>query len=213
MKNKLLSLLSAMTIITGSIFAQFEGKIEYKLDYKLPEAMEAQRSMLPSEMLMCISKNKTKVTQQTMMGSQTVITNTETNSSTLLMDMMGQKMAIELPKQDEEEPETTYKYTNKFKKIAGYKCNHATMMVKESTGEEIEVDIYYTKEIPSSANDKLKGLKGFPLEYTIISQGLTMIVSAESVAKTKIEQSEFKVPADYEKLTMEQFKEKMGMGQ
>ena len=50
MKTKLISLL-CLTLLIGSISAQtFEGKITFGIDYELPEAMEAQRSMLPSEM-------------------------------------------------------------------------------------------------------------------------------------------------------------------
>ena len=55
MKTKIISLL-CLTLLIGSISAQtFEGKITFGIDYELPEAMEAQRSMLPSEMLIYIT--------------------------------------------------------------------------------------------------------------------------------------------------------------
>lgn len=215
MKKKMFSLLSVVAIFVGSTFAQFEGKVVFGLDYELPEAMEAQRSMLPAEMSMLISKNKTKVIQNTMMGSQIVISDTKANASVLLMDMMGQKMAIDLPtptkEELKEEKQPKYKYDDKTKKIAGYKCKHAVMSIEDEGGEESEMDVFYTEEIPSSANDKLKGLKGFPLEYTIVSQGLTMIVTAKEVNKEKIAASEFEVPEGFSKMTMEEFKKSMGM--
>ncbi|MCT4581319.1 MAG: DUF4412 domain-containing protein [Flavobacteriales bacterium] len=215
MKKKMFSLLSVIAIFVGSTFAQFEGKVVYGLDYELPEAMEAQRSMLPSEMSMLIGKSKTKVIQNTMMGSQIVITDTKAKSSILLMDMMGQKMAIDLPAPTEEElkeeVQPNFKYDDKTKKIAGHKCKHAIMTLEDENGEEMEMDVYYTEEIPSAANDKLKGLKGFPLEYTILSQGLTMIVTAKSVSKEKVAASEFEVPEGFSKMTMEEFKKSMGM--
>lgn len=209
------SLLSVIAIFAGSTFAQFEGKVIYGLDYELPEAMESQRSMLPSEMDMVIAKNKSKVIQNTMMGSQIVISDTKTKKSVLLMDMMGQKMAIDLPtpteEESKEEKQPKYKYDDKSKKIAGYKCKHAIMTIEDDNGEEQKMDVYYTEEIPSAANDKLKGLKGFPLEYTIISQGLTMIVTAKSVKKEKIPASEFEIPEGFSKMTMDEFKKSMGM--
>lgn len=215
MKKKMFSLLSVIAIFVGSTFAQFEGTVVYGLDYELPESMEAQRSMLPSEMNMVIGKNKSKVIQNTMMGSQIVISDTKANTSVLLMDMMGQKMAIDLPAPTEEElkdeKKPKYKYDDKSKKIAGYKCKHAIMTIEDENGEEQEMDVYYTEEIPSSANDKLKGLKGFPLEYTINSQGLTMVVTAKSVKKEKVTASEFEIPEGFSKMTMEEFKKNMGM--
>lgn len=211
----MLSLLSVMAIFVGSTFAQFEGKVVFGLEYELPEAMESQRSMLPSEMEMLISKHKTKVIQNTMMGAQIVISDTKDKSSVLLMDMMGQKMAIDMPTPTEadkaNEPTPEYKYDDKTKKLAGYKCKHAVMVIEDENGETSEMDVYYTEDIPAAANDKLKGLKGFPLEYTIVSQGLTMTVSAKSVAKEKIASSEFEIPEGFTKMTMDEFKASMGM--
>lgn len=204
-----------MAIFVGSSFAQFEGKVVFGLEYELPEAMESQRSMLPSQMDMLISKNKTKVIQNTMMGSQVVISDTKTSSSVLLMDMMGQKMAIDMPTPTKEEKaneiQPKYKYDSKTKKLAGYECKHAIMTIEDENGAESEMDVYYTEDIPAAANDKLKGLKGFPLEYTINSQGLVMVVTAKSVSKEKVAASEFEVPEDFTKMTMDDFKKSMGM--
>lgn len=212
----MLTLLSVAAIFVGSTCAQFEGKVVFGLEYELPEAMESQRSMLPSQMDMLISQSKTKVVQNTMMGAQIVLTDTKENSSHLLINMMEQKMAIKIAKPTKEEKakqvQPKYKYDDKTKKIAGYKCKHAIMIIEDENGEENEVDVYYTEEIPASANDKLKGLKGFPLEYTISPQGLTMVVTANSVSKEKIAASEFEIPSDYTIMTMEEFQAIMGAG-
>ena len=208
------TLLSSIAIFVGSTFSQFEGKVVYGIDYELPEAMEAQRAMLPTELDMIISKSKTKVVQNTMMGTQVVITDQKSESSTLLMDMMGQKIAINMPAPTEEdkakEGNFSFKYDDKTKKIAGYKCKHSLMTIEDENGEVIEMDVYYTEEIPSSANTKLKGLKGFPLEYTLLTQGLTMTFSAKSISKESFSDAEFVIPEGYTEMTMEEFQKSMG---
>jgi len=215
MKKKMFSLLAVVAIFVGSSFAQFEGKIVYSLDYELPEAMESQRAMLPSTMDLLIGKEKTKIIQNTMMGSQIVISNTKTKESVLLMDMMGQKMAINMPAPTKEdlakEKVPTFKYDDKTKKIAGYKCKHAIMLVEDENGEVNEIDVFYTEEIPAEANSKLKGLKGFPLEYSMAPQGMVMTLTAKTVTKEKLPKSEFSVPEGYTTMTMEEFKASMGM--
>jgi len=215
MKKKLVSLLAVASIFIGSTFAQFEGKIVYSLDYELPEAMESQRGMLPATMDLLIGKDKTKIVQNTMMGSQIVISDTKTKESVLLMDMMGQKMAINMPAPSKEDLENeklpTFKYDDKTKKVAGYKCKHAVMLVEDENGEVNEIDVYYTEEIPSEANSKLKGLKGFPLEYSMAPQGMVMTLTAKSVTKEKLPKSEFNVPEGYTSMTMEEFKASMGI--
>jgi len=215
MKKKLLSILAVTALFVSSAIAQFEGKIVYGLDYELPPAMESRKSMLPSEMIMLVSKEKTKFIQKTMMGEQIVITNIKSNETTLLMDMMGKKMAISVPAPTEEELQKeklpVFKYDDKTKKIAGYKCKHAIMIVEDENGDENEYDVYYTEEIPASANTKLKGLKGFPLEYTVVSNGMVIIATAKEVKKEKFPKSEFVIPEGFEKMTLEEFQKSMGM--
>ena len=107
---------------------KFEGKISYSIDYELPEIMEAQRSMLPTEMITYCKKSSSRVEQKTAMGDQIVISNIENGESTLLMNMMGQKMAIEVGKQSSKETTPSITYSNENKTIAGYKCNKAIQL-------------------------------------------------------------------------------------
>ena len=117
MKTKLLSLL-CLTLFIGSISAQtFEGKLTFGIDYELPEAMEAQRSMLPSEMIIYITKGHVRIEQKTMMGDQNVITDTKAKKTVLLMNMMGKKMAITMTDDGKEKPTPKIIYSNETKTI------------------------------------------------------------------------------------------------
>ena len=183
MKTKLMTLL-CLSLLIGSISAQmFEGKITFGIDYELPEAMESQRSMLPSEMIIYITKGHVRIEQKTMMGDQNVITDTKAKTTVLLMNMMGKKMAITMNDDGKEKPTPTIVYSKETKKIAGYECKKAIYTTKDEAGEEQDLEVFYTEEIPSEANDKLPGLKGYPLEYSINAQGMLMTLAAKSVSK------------------------------
>ena len=210
MKTKLLSLL-CLTLIIGSISAQtFEGKLTFGIDYELPEAMEAQRSMLPSEMIIYITKGHVRIEQKTMMGDQNVITDTKAKKTVLLMNMMGKKMAITMTDDGKEKPTPKIIYSSETKTIAGYECKKATYITKDEAGEEQELEVFYTEEIPSEANDKLPGLKGYPLEYAINAQGMLMTLAAKSVSKEKVSKKLFEIPDGYEEMSMEDFMKSMG---
>jgi len=210
MKTRLLTLLS-LILLVGSVSAQtFEGKITFGIDYELPEAMEAQRSMLPSEMIIYITKGHVRIEQKTMMGDQNVITDTKAKTSVLLMNMMGKKMAITMADDGKEKAEPKIEYSSDTKKIAGYECKKATYTTTDEAGEDQEMEVYYTEEIPSEANDKLPGLKGYPLEYTINSQGMLMTLTAKTVSKEKISKKMFEIPEGYEEMSMEDFMKSMG---
>jgi GLPGLI family protein len=210
MKMKLISILS-LTMLFGSISAQtFEGKITFEIDYELPEAMEAQRSMLPSEMVIYITKGHVRIEQKTMMGEQNVITDTKSQTSILLMNMMGKKMAISMADEVKEAPAPKIEYFKDTKTIAGYECKKATYIIPDEAGGEKEMEVYYTEEIPSEANDKLPGLKGYPLEYSIDAQGMTMTLTAKTVSKEKVSKKLFQIPEGYDSMSMEDFMKSMG---
>ena len=210
MKTKLLSLLCLTLLIVGINAQTFEGKLTFGIDYELPEAMEAQRSMLPSEMIIYITKGHVRIEQKTMMGDQNVITDTKAKKTVLLMNMMGKKMAITMTDDGKEKPTPKIIYSNETKTIAGYECKKATYITKDEAGEDQELEVFYTEEIPSEANDKLPGLKGYPLEYAVNAQGMLMTLAAKSVSKEKVSKKLFEIPEGYEEMSMEDFMKSMG---
>ncbi len=211
MKTALFLVVTAALFLTSCSPKTFQGSVNYTIDYELPEAMEAQRAMLPTNMLMYIGEGFTRVEQKTMMGDQIVITDTKEKSAVLLMNMMGQKMAITMNSDDTPETEEPkIEYLDETKVVAGYNCKKAIVTTKDEEGEEQSVEVYYTKEIPSEANDKLKGLDGFPLEYGISAQGMLMTMKAKEIKKEKVAKNLSEIPEGYETMTMEEFLKSMG---
>ena len=202
-------------LATSTFYSQkFEGTITYSLDYELPEIMEPQRSMLPSEMITYCKKEFSRVEQKTAMGDQIVITNTKSGGSTLLMNMMGQKMAILLSNEGANEKtdnKPTITYFDETKSIAGYSCKKAAYTIfNDQEQDSVLIDVYYSDEIPSTYNAQFKHLAGLPLEYTINTQGMTMSFIAKEISKNKLSKDLFVIPNDYEKISLEDFKSMMG---
>jgi len=92
------------------------------------------------------------------------------------------------------------------KKIAGYKCKKARVKMEGDTG----LELYYTEELPAGASREFKGLKGFPLEYSVVSGPMTMKLTASTVSQESIDKKLFTVPDGYEKQTFEEFQKSMG---
>ena len=90
------------------------------------------------------------------------------------------------------------------KEIAGYKCYKATVTYNDDkTGE-----FYLTDEIKMMSSAKESKLKGFPLEMKIVTPEAVLELKATEVSKN-VPQGAFIVPEGFEKVTMEEFKEKM----
>lgn len=214
MKKYLLSLITIIAIGSFSIAQDFEGKITLDIEYsELSEDYEAYEAMLPSEMLYKIKGTKAKIEQESMGASTSTIIDNETKEGVVLMNMMGQKIAIKMDLNDEEiekkEKALVVKKTDETKEIAGYSCKKAIVTSDDGT----TMDVWYTKEIQGFKNpyNVFAGkIDGFPMQYEKEGQGMGMVITVSKIEKTEIKDSEFEVPAGYEEMNMEELKEIIG---
>lgn len=214
MKKILLTSLATL-VVTFNLIAQksFEGTVNYSINYTdMPDEMKQYESMMPKEMTLKIKGDKSRMEQSSAMGSTTTITDDKAKKVTVLLNMMGQKIAMEQNTSEDKEKETPkINYLEGTKKIAGYTCKKAE--ITHSDIEEAMV-VYYTEDISGTkTNAQFKGLNGFLMEYTIKNQGMTMTIAAKEVKEEKISNAEFTIPSDYESMTEEEFKKQMGGGQ
>lgn len=188
---------------------KWTGTIKYSLDYDLPEAYESQRAMLATEMTCYIGKEFTRVEQASSIGDQITINNLKTGVTTVLIDLMGNKIAISTEDVEGGDTKPEIEYLDETKDIAGYKCKKAIYKIKkEDTDAEFEV--YYTDELPASANTQFKGIDGFPLEYVLEAQGMKTTYSAIKVTEGKVDKTLSEIPKGYEEMTIDEFMKMMG---
>jgi hypothetical protein len=160
-------------------------------------------------------------TSMSMMGgmiNMKVNADQESNKFDMFMDAMGQKIWIESPldasvsaedKEKAEKAQVSYDKTS-TKEIAGYKCYAFT--IKNDEGGVING--FLTSEI-AVPNNNIQGyqtlkLEGFPMEYSVKNNGISMTITAIQVSD-KVDENAFKVDTQgYKKMTMEEFRSMMG---
>ncbi|OFX45216.1 MAG: hypothetical protein A2046_05210 [Bacteroidetes bacterium GWA2_30_7] len=219
MKLNVLILSLALIINFNNLSAQkstdFQGTVTYNVAVE-GELDAMTKAQIPTEMTQTYKGNKVRTEQKSSMGSTIIITDNETKITTILLDMMGNKMAITQTKEDadkalQEMPEVKVTNSEETKTIAGYNCKKATV---EMTGEEKSVlDVYYTNEIIVNNPNSLsffKDIKGVLLEYTQSAGEIKMKFTAKKVKKAKVKKSIYKIPEGYQQLTQEQFRSMLG---
>jgi len=212
--------LSALAVFFfGQLSAQsFEGEIHYTISWEnLPEEMASMEAMLPKEATGTVKGHMYKFEQpQPMGGKQITIMDNEAESGVLLMDMMGQKKAVVLDKEQRdkmnpnpEDPE--FQYMDETKEIAGYDCKKA-LMTMNSGEQEVTLEIFYTDEIDNVGLNQFEGLKGFPLQYSTSMGNFIMTLTADKVEEKKVSEEAFAVPDGYEHISLEELQKSMGGG-
>ncbi len=220
--SNLTFLLSLILLVSTNLNAQkkssdFVGSITYSVTTQ--GEVDAQvAAQLPTEIIMYYNGAKTRIEQKTSMGSAIIISNAETKEQVVLIDMMGQKMALKSTKEETESSiaaiaKAEVVIGTETKTIAGYNCKKAdfTQDGKKST-------IWITDEINlKNANwqTPYKDINGVMLEYTQISGQdgeINMLITAKEVKKEKVKDSMFTVPTGYQEMSMTEFKKMMGSG-
>ncbi len=215
MKRTILAALALTLTFPALAQKSFEGTIVFNIEYKdLPAEMAAFEAMLPDQTKVQVKGDQSRTEQSLGMGmKQVTIFDTKKNRGTLLLDMMGKKTAVEMDgaemekQRGEKAKDLDIEYVDgDVKKIAGYKCKKARIKTEGNT----DLEVYYTEELPAGASREFKGLKGFPLEYSVASGPMTMKLTASSVSQESLDKKLFVIPDGYTKQTFEEFQKEMG---
>lgn len=197
-----------------------QGLIKYEVTEVESDAMEAQM-MKGTEISIAFNNAFSRMTMQMMGGmvEMDVITESKSEQSTVLMNMMGQKSMVKQDKATVEEAEAAKANKKDFdiaydksdtKEIAGYKCHKATLTDKE-TQEKLEMYVSKKLNMPSikMANEMFPGLEGLPLELSMNTQGIVMTLSCVSLDES-VDKKVFDIPEGYTEMTPEEFEKSLG---
>ena len=186
---KKFQLFIAFLILPFVLVAQsFEGSIDYSISYSdLSSNMEQAEAMLPKSQTIWIKGNKSRFEQNISQVSTVVITNTDAGTSTILMEMMGQKFKLDISQEEMQEmvlkqESPKVKYVDGTKEIAGYTCKKAEV---EMEGFEGVTTFYYTEEIPAVSVKGMESLKlkGMFMAYEGKMEGMTMKIEVTKINK------------------------------
>ena len=197
------------------LFAQsnFEGKIIFTISYAdMPAEMKGYEAMMPKDMTIYIKGNKSKVEQNQMMGKQVVVSDLGQQNGFMEMNMSGQKIRINISTEEfkqEAEQMPNIEYLNETKTIAGYPCKKAIM--KDETGQ-MTMTVFYTEKINNKAQTKFVGLKGFPLQYTMTQQNMTLEMTASEISKESVSDAIFYKSEGYKDMSQADLQKMMGGG-
>ncbi|HNQ60984.1 MAG TPA: DUF4412 domain-containing protein [Bacteroidia bacterium] len=223
MKKATFSLLFLFLCSVNYLHAQNQygltsGKIVFEISY-MDDRLDAQtKAMMPTETIMYFKNKKSRVNISMAMGSTSIISDDASKKSTVLMDFMGNKFAMESTYEDNKKEmsksgEYTVEKLDGSKVIAGYNCKKAKV-TQTHKGENISFDVWYSNEIGinNAGANGLEGIEGCMLEYELIQNGTHMKMSTKSISKEDVKDSMFTVPDGYTMTTPEALKSMMGGG-
>jgi len=163
--------------------------------------------------------------KQSFMGgmvSMSTHSNLKSDATTLLFDMMGQKMMVETTSEElnsaNNTPEAKKAMENmevKYdkadtKNILGYNCYKANVGI----GNGMNVSLYVTDDIKAN-NSLIKGLEtvklnGFPLEMVMDTPDFKMVYTTTEILKD-VSTAELEInTTGYKKMTFDEFQQTMG---
>ncbi len=211
MKHIIFTLLFLSVVIISKASNTFEGTIDYKISYKnLPEEMGMYKAMLPKKSRVILKNEWSKIEQNMgILMKMDIVFNSNTHTSFMLINAMGKKIAVETNDTTHQVDPSLFTLTKKedIKIIAGYKCQKKILTDSANNS----YTLWITDKLPSYKNQNLPDidLGGFPMEYNIENNGMSVRMTASKVTKKSISDEEFIIPEDYEKKSAEEMGELM----
>jgi GLPGLI family protein len=209
-----------LCVFAGLNAQDFEGRIDFEI--KNEGTSDPRMSMmLPKKSAMYVKNGNIRMEMDMAMGMKSAsITDGKSGSSVTLMDMMGQKYAIEsgsndeLIKKQQEKMKVAVNQTGEQKTIAGYPCQKAVVTFTDTTtAKETALNVWYTNDI-KIGNKHVQGpfasIEGSMLEYSISQQGFSMQFTATKVVKQPVDDTKFEIPTDYKRTTQEELMRMFG---
>ena len=203
-------ILSSLFLLSCASFSQnFEGVLTYKID--MPEMM--LRS-IPPQLVDSVKSTKKFIKNDHIrtetfspMGKQVMLEKIGSDTTYLLMHLMGKDIAIEILGTDKpESKKDSLVETGKGSKMFGFKTEKASYTKYGS-----KYEIIYTKQLDVNYGNSFKSLGGVALQFPIIiSEFEILIYTCTGIEKKPIADDLFDIPVNYEVLTMEEFGKMIG---
>ena len=197
--------------ITNSYYLQnFEGKIEFNVIHKQKDSSLAFNNSLPSKMNYYISGEFSRIDQITTIGNQSLIIDTLSKNNLLLINLMEQKICININDEKDTNQVIGIKYLDYYKNILNYKCQKAIINTYNKQTEKNSTSVvFFTKEISNSYSNNFEGLTGFPLSYEINSSDIISTYTAINIKKKNIDPQFFTTDKNTKIYSLDEFKNLM----
>ncbi|WMX13490.1 MULTISPECIES: hypothetical protein [unclassified Aureispira] len=213
-------LVLTFTIMVLAVSAQAQsaltdGYISYSISVDSDEPAAAFLTM-GSSLQVAFKGQKTKAVAKVAGGTNTVslVVDHKAEKGLSLMDVLGQKKALQLEKNKlaeakadmEKAAKNPMRHTEDTKTIAGYTCQKVLMKDKESGANII---LYITDKITPKgdpfATYLVDEIKGFPLGIIVRHEGTTVRVMADKVSSRTPSDGAFSlsIPEGYELTTVD----------
>lgn len=226
--KKLFSTLAAVafTALSFTATAQIkEGYIVYET--KIEGLPPEQAAMGESETKVYFKNGKSLTEVNNMMMSMQMMV--DDKGMLMLMDQMGNKIAMKQTKEEMEKEAAKNKdkdkdpkieYTNETKTIAGYECKKAIITTVGKDKKEQKTDIWYCEKFdnPNKTGEgrggkMFKGLNGLPFEYKMDNGPYKVLMTAKEVSTDPVSDSKFNLSTDgYKLMTADEMKAMNGGG-
>ena len=199
--------LCILALLTPSLlFSQdFEGKIIFSVTYASQDSISKVPSHFKNQTITeYISDDRIRIDQSSSIGNQVSVYRANDSTYFILLNAEDSKIAITMSKEfavstGKKVPKIKYKW--KSRNIAGFKCKLAIVTYPN----EEPIEVYYTKEISPTVNQKFEGLKGYPLLFYFVIDNVIEYHSAVSLEVKELEDDLFEIPEGYKVMTLEEF--------
>ena len=180
----------------------FEGVITSEVKVlEAPKEMQQMMHMMNQQVSTYVKGPRTRIEQSGVMGKNIIIQDPGQKKMIMLMDMMGQKIAMEMPLEVEsgnsydifefEYNGEPVKMTGEKKTISGYSCEKGILQMDGGA-----MEIWFARDLPfASVYDSR--MPGMPVQYVVREEEMVMEFTVTGIREEAVSESMFTIPSEY----------------
>jgi hypothetical protein len=210
--DRLMKRIGGISLIALLLFAcatreaveRFEGKMVYKLssdklDRLATDSINYQVIYAKDSML--------RIENFTPIGKQIYIKHIPKNRAYILMEFNGQKIAIQsIPEPAVNDGKYLFKKRRGKVTVAGIEAKKIDVTLPEI---DTMMTMLYHPRMSADYSEAIPGIPGMPLRYALLVDGVLTTFELLELEERVIDIDFFGIPSDYERMTMDEFIERM----
>ncbi|TNE55245.1 MAG: hypothetical protein EP338_04590 [Bacteroidetes bacterium] len=183
-------------------YKPFSGRFRYEVSF-----VDSLRGPQPLTSYMTVFTNDTLVrveSETVQLGKQIMIRHLILKKYYLLLEIDGQKFAIQHLDESDSSKQASYQFKKRWgsKQFAGQKAKK--MEVTRSSGGSTQT-VYYLKKISPKYTGAISGIPGLPVSYQIQTENGLYTYKLLEWEEKAMDKDLFGIPSDYKRVSFEQF--------
>jgi len=189
------------SVTSVSAQSSFEGIVTTEIKMlEVPKGEEGMEGLMNQTMTSYFKGGRSRIEMTSMGMNSIIISDQDKKEVTMLMDMLGQKIAMVMPMEEGSPSDSGMEFgyegekitmTNETKTISGYSCRKGIVQFEEG-----QMEVWFAESVKEFPMYDSR-MPGVPIQYIVDEDDMKMQITVKEIKSQSVPEKMFSVPSEY----------------